>query len=166
MLSKKILSLTFLLPLFLLANCTDPYGNPQSVLNKESIGAVLGGAAGAWAGSSIGKGRGNIVATGVGAVLGGLIGQQLGRNLDDRDRMLAHQTTQQTLESRPSHQPVQWHNPDNGHHGEIVARPSYRNESQQDCREYTNTVFIDGQAETLHGTACRDYNGQWNAVQS
>ena len=66
---------------------------------KQAIGTVGGGALGAWAGSTIGKGRGNVVATAVGAVAGALAGGYIGGQLDQKDRMEADRAHQRALES-------------------------------------------------------------------
>lgn len=61
---------------------------------KEPGGALLGGAAGALAGSQFGGGRGQLAATGAGALLGALIGQQAGRSLDRSDYLYNQQRAQ------------------------------------------------------------------------
>lgn len=147
----------------LLTACTNPDGSPDGVFNKTNAGTLLGGAAGAWAGSSIGKGNGNIVATAVGGVLGAVLGNQIGSALDERDQLLVGQTTNNVLETGPSYQPTQWRNPDNGHYGEVVAQPAYTQNNTQ-CRDFTQTIFIEGRAETARGTACRQYDGTWKVV--
>lgn len=158
---KIILSLS---AVAFLTACTGPNGQDQ-LFNKENLGTVLGGAAGAWAGSSIGKGRGNTIATAVGGVLGAAIGNQIGKGLDERDRMLVAQTTHNTLESAPSYEPATWRNPDSGRYGEVVAQPAYQHaNSGQQCRNFTQTIFVEGQAETARGTACRQSDGTWDIV--
>ena len=147
-----------------LAACTGPNGQDQ-LFNKENLGTVLGGAAGAWAGSSIGKGRGKTIATAVGGVLGAIAGNQIGKQLDERDRILVAQTTHNTLEKAPSYEPATWRNPDSGRYGEVVAQPAYQhNTSGQQCRDFTQTIFVEGQAETARGTACRQPDGTWDII--
>lgn len=55
-------------------------------LNKQTQGAILGGASGALIGSQIGGGGGAIVATGIGAVGGALIGSEVGKSMDRQDK--------------------------------------------------------------------------------
>src|SRR3546814_3244917 len=55
--------------------------NTTGMGTKEGVGTVIGAAGGAWAGSSIGKGTGRIVATAAGTLLCGLLGNQIGRSL-------------------------------------------------------------------------------------
>ena len=161
---KKLAAVVLLVPA--LAACVQgagtPYGTPQ--LNKETVGTVLGGAAGAWAGSSIGKGSGRVVATAAGALLGGLVGNQVGAGLDEADRLRAERTAQQALETQPTGRPVRWSNPDNGHSGEVVPGSVYSS-GGRDCRSYTQTIYIDGQAQTARGNACRNADGTWQVGQ-
>lgn len=56
---------------FLLAACEN------APIDRRTQGQLLGGAAGAAVGSTIGGGSGNIVATGAGAVLGAIVGGNL-----------------------------------------------------------------------------------------
>ena len=78
--------------------------------------------------------------------------------------MLVAQTTHTTLETAPSYEPATWRNPDSGRYGEVVAQPAYQNTTGQQCREFTQTIFIEGQAETARGTACRQADGTWDIV--
>ena len=140
------------------AGSNSPYGVPA--LNKETAGTLLGGAAGAWAGSSVGKGSGRVLATAAGAIIGGLVGNQIGSGLDQADRLRAERTAQQALETAPSGRAVRWSNPDNGRYGEVVPGPAY-SDSGRSCRPYTQTIYIDGQAQAARGTACRNPDGSW-----
>jgi len=133
---------------------------------KETIGTVLGGAAGAWAGSTIGKGSGRVVATAVGTLAGAVIGNEIGKALDDNDRRKSRQTAQRALESGRSYEPTSWSNPDNGHSGEVTPEPAYRDSYGQTCREYTQTIYIDGKRETGRGTACRQEDGSWRIISA
>ena len=142
-----------------LAACSSPDGS----ISKSDSGMVLGGIAGGIVGNQIGKGRGNVLATVAGAVAGGLIGGEIGRRLDERDRMLAEEAEYDALERGQSGVSRTWRNPDNGRYGEIVPSKPYRR-GEADCRDYTHTVYIDGQPERMRGTACRNPDGTWNNV--
>ncbi|MCP1337461.1 RT0821/Lpp0805 family surface protein [Futiania mangrovi] len=133
---------------------------------KETAGVLLGAAGGALAGQAIGGGSGRIVSTAVGTIAGAYLGQQIGRSLDEQDRLLARRTTYDALESGRSYEPVSWRNPDSGHSGEVTPGPSYKSAQGYDCREYTQTVYIDGRRETAKGTACREPDGTWRVVNN
>jgi surface antigen len=128
---------------------------------KEGIGTVLGGAGGAWAGSTIGKGSGQIVATAAGTLLGAFIGNQIGQSLDRVDQMQAEQSAQQALERYPDGQYAHWDNPNTGHSGYTVPTSTYQTSQGQYCREYQSAVVIDGRTQSAHGTACRLPDGTW-----
>lgn len=128
---------------------------------KEGVGTVIGGAGGAWAGSTIGKGSGRIVATAAGTLLGAFLGNQIGRSLDRVDQIQAEQTAQAALERYPDGQSVSWSNPNTGHSGYTVPTATYQTSAGQYCREYQSAVVIDGRTQTAHGTACRQPDGTW-----
>ncbi|WP_321341757.1 RT0821/Lpp0805 family surface protein [Breoghania sp.] len=130
---------------------------------KEGIGTVAGAVAGGVIGSQFGAGSGAAAATAAGAVIGALIGQEIGRSLDERDQREAYNAQYRALEYSQSGQPVQWRNPDSGHHGEVVPGPAYAI-NNADCRDYTHTIYIEGRPEVARGTACRQPDGTWRPV--
>ena len=131
---------------------------------KQTLGTLLGAVGGAVAGSQIGKGRGTLVAVAAGTLLGGFLGSEIGKSLDNADRLAMEQTTQRTLEAAPSGNPVSWRNPDTGHSGTVTPRPSYQNASGDYCREYDQTIVVGGKTETAYGKACRQADGSWKIV--
>lgn len=132
---------------------------------KEQVGTLTGAALGGLLGASIGgHGAGKAALVGSGVFLGGIIGNQIGRGLDQADRLAAERATRDTLERGRSGEPGRWRNPDSGHYGEVVARPAYRGRDGAYCREYTQTVTIGGRREEAYGTACRGPDGDWRLV--
>ncbi|MGB6935432.1 MAG: RT0821/Lpp0805 family surface protein, partial [Xanthobacteraceae bacterium] len=100
----------------------------------------------------------------IGAAVGGLIGNRIGASLDDEDRWRAYAAQMQALEAGPSGAPVAWRNPDDGRYGNVVPGPAYQANSAT-CRQYTETLFIDGSPQTARGTACRNPDGTWTAIE-
>lgn len=132
---------------------------------KETMGTILGGATGAVVGAQFGKGTGSIAAVAIGTLAGAWLGNSVGRSLDDLDRMKLEQTTQRALETNTVGQQSSWSNPDSGNSGSITpTKTVYNPSTNQPCREYTSTVTIDGQLETITGTACRRPDGTWRTV--
>jgi len=131
---------------------------------KQTLGTLLGGVGGAVAGAQVGGGRGKLVAVAGGALLGALLGSEIGKSLDKADRLAMDRTTQRTLETAPSGNAVSWSNPDSGNSGTVTPRPSYQNASGNFCREYDQTIVVDGKTETAYGTACRQADGSWKIV--
>jgi len=169
---KIVAVLALSLPLGLGACAQPGYGGgyggraaPGEVgLNKTTGGALVGAGLGGLAGSKIGGGTGKLAATGAGVILGALLGGSVGQSLDRADLTYAQRTTQTTLETAPSGQPVAWHNPDNGNTGSVVARPAYQTPAGQFCREFQQTITVGGQTQQGHGRACRQPDGSWKIV--
>ena len=135
----------------------------QSGPSGSLIGGVGGGVAGAALGSQFGSGTGQLVAVGAGALLGALLGSEIGSYMDEQDQQYAAQAQQQAY-AAPTGQTVAWSNPDNGNYGTVTPQPPSQTVAGRYCRDYVQTVFIDGRQETLKGTACQNPNGTWSAV--
>ena len=138
-------------------------GGPHGEATKSDVGLGAGAVLGGVIGNQFGKGSGRIVGTMAGAVVGGIVGHDIGRKLDQRDRMFAQQAEFDAWERGSSGHPVKWRNPDNGRYGEIVPQQPYRR-GNVDCRDYTHTIYIDGQPQAMRGTACRNPDGTWTNV--
>lgn len=143
-----------------LAACDQSMYGGGGGINKQTVGTVGGAVAGGLAGSQIGSGSGQLWATGAGVLLGAFLGGEIGKSLDRADRQYMGQTTYSALESGQSNQAVRWQNPDSGHYGTVTPYPAYQ-QGNYNCREYTQTVYIDGRSETARGTACRQPDGSW-----
>ncbi len=135
--------------------CTGP--------SRGTIGGVAGGVAGAALGSQFGSGTGQLVAVGAGALLGALLGSEIGSYMDQQDQQMHSQAIQQAY-AAPTGQTVSWQNPDNGNYGYVTPQPATTSVAGRYCRDYVQTVFVDGRQETLKGTACQNPNGTWSAV--
>jgi surface antigen len=133
---------------------------------KQGTGTALGAIAGGALGYGLGKDSSNkniwlILGTGAGALLGNNIGAQL----DERDRLLAGQTIQQTLELGPDRSIGSWNNPNTGHSGTVTPTATHIASTGQPCREFTTTVIVGGVEQQGYGTACRQADGSWKIVQ-
>ncbi len=137
-------------------------GNPDTP--KENTGTLVGGLTGAVIGSQIpGSPRGRVAATVAGAVIGGMIGNRIGAAMDDADKQLAYAAQIEALEQGSAGAPVAWRNPDSGRYGSIVPGPAYDQQGLK-CRQFTHTIYIDGQPQTARGAACRNPDGSWSPV--
>lgn len=128
---------------------------------KQGIGTLLGAGAGAVVGSQVGSGRGQLAATAIGALLGAGFGSEIGKSLDRADQMAMQQTMNTSLERGPSGQRSEWRNPDSGHSGSYTPQPAYQAANGRTCREFQQTVNIDGREQSAYGTACRQPDGSW-----
>lgn len=140
-------------------------GTARADCSPTSTNGILGGLGGAVVGgllgSTIGGGSGKTIATIGGALAGGLVGNNLLSQLNCQDQSYLGNSTQQSLDSG---QPVSWKNPDNGNYGEVEPTRTYNSNSGQYCREYQQTIYIDGKKQDAHGTACRQPDGSWKTV--
>ncbi|MBL28088.1 MAG: hypothetical protein CMM50_11140 [Rhodospirillaceae bacterium] len=134
--------------------------------SKETVGTVAGAAGGGLLGSQIGSGSGQLIATAAGVFLGGLLGQQVGESLDKADKLEAQQAYSRALESSPTGNSTTWNNPDSGHSGTYTPTRTYQTDSGRYCREFKQTVTIDGDTYTDRGTACRRSDGTWEIMQT
>ncbi len=135
---------------FILVGC-----NPT----KQDVGTLVGVGSGAFIGSQIGSGTGQLAAVAIGSLLGGYIGGNIGQQMDELDRY----RTQSVLESTPTGKTVGWQNPDSGVQYNVTPTQTYESASGP-CRDYTTEAIINGRPEVLHGTACRQNDGDWYAM--
>ena len=132
---------------------------------KEQLGGLIGAGLGALAGSQIGGGRGQLAAVAVGTLAGAWAGSEIGRRLDERDRLLASQAIQQSY-AAPFGQTIQWQNPESGNAGTVTStREGTDVASGAYCREYQQTIVVGGQTESAYGAACQQPDGTWKIVQ-
>ena len=126
---------------------------------KQDVGTLVGAGTGAYVGSQIGDGSGQLAAVAIGTLLGGYIGGNLGKNMDELDRRRASSA----LENSPTGTSVAWNNPDTGIDYKVTPTKTYE-EASGPCSDYTTEAVIDGRAEVVHGTACRQNDGSWQTT--
>lgn len=144
---------TYIVPSYGYGSYGSSYYGPVGC-GRDVVGAVLGGVAGGLIGAHNGGGS----ATLGGAVIGAILGGTLGRAVDLSDQACYGQV----LEYAPSNQPVYWES-DGGQY-QVTPLRTYRASSGEYCREYQTYVYIDGREEQAYGTACRQPDGAWRAV--
>lgn len=158
MMHKSSLTRIALATLVIMAvtGCETIQSNP-----KTAIGAAGGAALG---GLIAGAAHGNPAAIAASVIGGGLVGGMVGNMLDERDKRLAAEAAHRALETAPAGTTVAWQNPDTGHSGAVTPTRTYQTTSGTYCREYQQSVTMDGQPEQVRGTACRQSDGSWKAV--
>lgn len=129
-------------------------GCATDTTTKGTKGAVVGAGAGALAGQIIGR---NTEGTLIGLAVGGLLGYIVGNEMEKSDQAQLNRV----YESSPSDQRVEWVNPDTKRAYAVTPKPAYRQPSGQICREAEVLATINGRAEKVMSTACRDSNGRW-----
>ena len=132
----------------------------ESPPTREQGGMIVGGVLGGAIGSQVGGGSGRTVATILGTLIGMSIGGEIGRSMAETDRL----KTAHTLETVRSGVPSHWVNPDTGHSYVVTPTRTFERTGTP-CREYTVDATIGGKREQVVGTACREADGSWRAVQ-
>jgi surface antigen len=166
MINKSVIALGA--AVLLIAGCTqDEYGRTgiNGMGTKQSVGTVAGAIGGGVLGHNIGKGAGSTVGAIAGTLLGAYIGSSIGESLDRADVQYYNRTSQQAMETGQPGQPFPWQNPQNGHGGTVVPQGYYQTSDGRYCREYNQTIQIDGRSQSAHGRACREPDGTWQVVQ-
>jgi surface antigen len=130
---------------------------------KQFGGTVLGGAAGALAGSQFGGGKGQLAAVAAGTLIGALIGSEVGKSLDRADQAAMGQAAT-TARTAPIGQTITWNNPDSGNYGTVTPTKDGTRADGAYCREFQQTVTVGGKTEEAYGTACRQPDGSWKIV--
>ncbi|MEC9236648.1 MAG: RT0821/Lpp0805 family surface protein [Pseudomonadota bacterium] len=155
---KKIVSVFSILGILALGACEN------SNFNKEQFGTVSGAVLGGLAGSQVGSGSGRLWAVGAGTLLGAFLGSEVGKSLDKADLVYAERAAEKAHQA-PMGETISWNNPETGNAGDITpVKDGYASESGRYCREYKQTIYIDGQAETAFGTACQNKDGTWQII--
>jgi surface antigen len=130
--------------------------------SKTIIGGLGGAAAGGLLGAALGGDTAGIIA---GTLIGGLIGGAVGDRLDAADRREAREAARYSLEKSRSGTTTTWQNPDSGNSGTVTPTRTYQAVNGQYCREFQQTITVDGKEQKGFGTACRQPDGSWKIVK-
>ena len=140
--------------------------NQGETSGGEILGTLAGAALGGLVGSQFGSGTGNSAMIGVGVVAGGFLGNKVGKAMSCQDQQQHYDTTQNALETQKTGQSSSWANPDTGHSGEVTPTRTYTSADGTPCRDFTQTIYVDGEYEEINGTACRQPDGSWKPTNS
>jgi surface antigen len=161
----KIIALVLTSVLALGACAQNGEDNSWGMGTKQTVGTGAGALLGGVLGSKMGGGSGKLWMTGAGALLGAFAGSSVGKSLDESDKM-AHEQAMAQAETGPLNQPVKWDNP-NGHSGSVTPiREGHQAGTGNLCRQYKQTIVVDGQSQSATGTACQNSDGTWTLANS
>ena len=144
-----------------LSGCDSMRGQGNKQLIGTGSGAVLGGLLG----SQVGGDSGKYVGVGVGTLLGALIGSEIGQSLDRADLAYANRAQSEAYNARVG-EPISWNNPETGHYGTVTPTREGRSSSGRYCREFSQTIYVEGRQQTGYGTACQGSDGTWQIVNN
>ncbi|GFZ97405.1 hypothetical protein [Elstera cyanobacteriorum] len=155
----------------LLAGCAaNPGGSGQlgdscGELGWGRIGGTLAGATGgAFLGSAFrGAGRSTQgAAIAVGALAGAAAGFFAGNSIDKGQCEQAMMARNRALDQGQIGQSIAWNQGEA--RGTFTPTREGRDQSGALCKEYEQTIYVDGKAETGIGRACRRPDGRWQIV--
>lgn len=156
---KKTILATVISSIFLVSGCAGTY-------SKQDTGTAVGALAGGGLAYGLGQNSSNKeIWTVLGIGLGAMLGNQIGQQLDERDRLMMGQSFQVALERAPDNQSSSWRNPNTGNSGYTTPTRTVVASNGTPCREFTQTVTIGGKPQQAYGTACRQADGSWKIVQ-
>jgi surface antigen len=138
------------------------YGIDRGTCDRELIGQILGGAAGAAVGSTIGQGNDNTAAIIGGAIIGMVVGGNIGRSMDRVDQGCVGQI----LEHAPNGRMVAWESENGRARYQVTPDRSFRDNRGRNCRNYLTESVVNGSNRRTYSTACRESNGAWKMVQN
>lgn len=157
---RKLVLLSMAVATVSLGACQTLQGRGDKELVGGASGAVLGGLAG----SQIGSGSGRDWAIGAGVLLGALMGSEIGASLDKADVAYANQANYRA-HTTPLGETISWNNPDSGHYGTVTPVRDVYSSSGSYCREYQQTITVDGRQQKAFGTACQQPDGTWRIIE-
>lgn len=161
--TKKIFALLAVVAISVSA-CTNMNSTGSGpTINKEFLGGATGAILGGVVGSKVGKGTGQLVGVGVGTLLGTMVGSSIGASLDKADLMYADRANQRAY-TAPVGETISWNNPDTGNSGTITPVRDGTSTNGRYCREYSQTITVDGKTQKAYGTACKNPDGTWQIV--
>lgn len=167
--SKKALLMFSLASVLILTSCAGPRGMPRggsphgmphggggNLLPVLIIGGIIGGVIGHELGSEHRSEYRRVTATVVGTEEGMSVDGNIGRHMDEIDRIYIARS----LETVRTDVASSWYNPDTGYEFKVVATRTFILDDAT-CRNFTVEATIDGTTEQIYDTACRQPDGSW-----
>lgn len=153
--------------LLLLLTASLVMGGCTTTPSKQQTGAGVGAVLGAALGYGLGQGhRNKELAIALGALFGAVAGDYVGAQFDERDRLMAAQNLQYSLELSPDGTTSAWQNPNTGHSGHSYPTATMIADDGTPCREFTSNIMVGGEQHQAYGTACRQADGSWKIVNN
>ncbi len=81
--------------------------------------------------------------------------------IKEKDNQAIAEARTSALEGKISGTEVSWTNPDSGNFGTMIPVKTWRTKTGQYCREFEESITIDGAINVERGVACRTEDGKW-----
>jgi surface antigen len=140
-----------------------PYGIEQGTCDRERLGQVLGGIAGAAIGSTVKQGGGNSNSAAIigGTIIGIIVGGNIGRSMDRVDQGCVGQI----LEHDPDGSQVAWFDREGNTQYQVTPEKPFKDRSGRYCRKYLTNAVAEGVNRRTYNTACRESDGTWKRIR-
>lgn len=132
---------------------------------KERPRAATTAVAGLFKSEIGGSDKADTPVTAFGTLLGGYHQTKIGKSLVLSDRSIAEAAARKGLETLPDGELTRWSNAANGHSGTFRPVNSYYADDRFRCRDFIQSITIDGRTGRAYGTACLDDSGVWRIVE-
>lgn len=99
----------------------------------------------------------------LGILLGAWASPEINASMNDLDRV-KNQQAEKRVTNAPSGQMVTWISPSTGNSGTIVAVRDAYDSSGSFCREFRQTVTVEGIQKQGRSIACQQQDGSWKAM--
>jgi surface antigen len=119
---------------------------------KSATGTAVGGVSGGALGYALGGTTGLVI----GGLVGGVVGHAVGAKMEEDDRRRAAIALEQN-------RMMQWENQQTGKDYRIEPRGTRYIEGRE-CRDFRLLADIEGNPDTITGTACRRPDGTWETL--
>ncbi len=159
---KKLHLITVILILSIQSHST--YAECSQEEGENILGTLVGAALGGLVGSQLGGGTGKKTAIGAGVLAGGYFGNKVSKAMNCTDHEKHYSTTQNALESQKTGETTTWVNPDTGNKGEVTPTRTFQSSDGIPRREFSQTIYIEGDYEQIDAKACRIKDGEWKIV--
>jgi surface antigen len=130
---------------------------------KPTIGSVAGSLTGGLIGGKSGRGAHKAPSPEAAALFEAWAASDLGRRLEDRDRVIAAEAEFDALENGAPGTVREWHNPATGRRGTVTPGAAY-SVNQYTCRDFVDAVAFEERQEIHRATACRQPDGSWRPL--
>ncbi len=141
--------------LFLLTACENT--------RSQDVGDGVASVAGAVAGQIIGFGSGSIITTALRGASRGMLTPDAEQGFGLEDRSRAEAVAERALEKSESGNTLYWRNPDNSAGGSFTPVRTVE-DKHGICRDFVQSLRIDGSISTSQGRACRNPGGGWTII--
>jgi surface antigen len=112
--------------------------------------------------TSVNQAQTKTATTTTATVSSGFLSGSTGKSMDEVDQLKMNQA----LESNRTNQSSSWSNPATHNNYSVTPTRTFTGPNGEPCRDFTTNAIVNGERNSIYGTACRDNAGKWRIVSS